>query len=59
MLPKNAPGSAGIDKPLTNFHPMPASSLSDIENSIAAFADKPAGGLVVSSDSFTKFNEGR
>jgi hypothetical protein len=28
---------------------MPVSSLSDIENNIAAFADKPAGGLVVSS----------
>ena len=59
MLPKNAPGRAGIDKPLTIPISMPASSLSDIENSIAAFADKPAGGLVVSSDSLTKFNEGR
>jgi NAD(P)-dependent dehydrogenase (short-subunit alcohol dehydrogenase family) len=32
---------------------MPVRSLSDIENSIAAFASEPAGGLVVSSDSFT------
>jgi putative ABC transport system substrate-binding protein len=33
--------------------PMPVRSLSDIENGIAAFASEPAGGLVVSSDSFT------
>ena len=33
--------------------PMPVNSPSDIENSIASFAGEPAGGLVVSSDSFT------
>jgi putative ABC transport system substrate-binding protein len=33
--------------------PLPVRSLSDIENGIAAFAREPAGGLVVSSDSFT------
>jgi putative ABC transport system substrate-binding protein len=33
--------------------PMPVSSPSDIESVIAAFAGEPAGGLVVSSDSFT------
>lgn len=33
--------------------PMPVGSLSDIENNIAAFASEPAGGLIVSSDSFT------
>jgi putative ABC transport system substrate-binding protein len=33
--------------------PMPVSSRSDIENSMEAFAGEPAGGLVVSSDSFT------
>ncbi len=33
--------------------PMPVSSLSDIESGVAAFAGEAAGGLVVSSDSFT------
>ena len=33
--------------------PMPVRSLSDIESSVAAFASESAGGLVVSSDSFT------
>jgi putative tryptophan/tyrosine transport system substrate-binding protein len=33
--------------------PMPVNSVSDIERSIAAFASRPAGGLVVSSDAFT------
>jgi putative tryptophan/tyrosine transport system substrate-binding protein len=33
--------------------PMPVRSLSDIENSIAAFASEPGSGLVVPSDTFT------